>query len=176
MVCFRYRSADAQRVNPRIVIELQESGAVAPSTTILDGRIAIRAAIVNHRTGRNEIDALVEKTVALGRAMEASAARNSAPRESPDQLVREAALSDLKTRVESEPTALHLRLELAGLLVEMGRTLEARNAYLDLLRREPGHRLALNNLGTLLHSTGYRTAARRTAYAEAVSRHIPAIP
>ena len=47
---------------------------VAPSTTILDGRLAIRAAIVNHRTGRSEIDLLVEKTVALGRAMEASAA------------------------------------------------------------------------------------------------------
>ena len=52
----------------------------------------------------------------------------------------------------------------------MGRTLEARNAYLEVLAREPSHRLALNNLGTLLHATGYRTAAR-TAYAEAVARH-----
>jgi hypothetical protein len=52
----------------------------------------------------------------------------------------------------------------------MGWTLEARNAYLDLLAREPSHRLALNNLGTLLDATGYRTAAR-TAYAEAVARH-----
>jgi hypothetical protein len=38
------------------------------------------------------------------------------------------------------------------------------------LAREPGHRLALNNMGTLLHATGYRTAAR-TAYAEAVAHH-----
>jgi glutamate/tyrosine decarboxylase-like PLP-dependent enzyme len=52
VVCFRYRAEDAQRINPRIVIELQESGVVAPSTTIIDGRLAIRAAIVNHRTGR----------------------------------------------------------------------------------------------------------------------------
>ena len=52
----------------------------------------------------------------------------------------------------------------------MGRTLEARDAYLEVLTREPSHRLALNNLGTLLHDTGYRTAAR-TAYAEAVARH-----
>ena len=74
VVCFRYRSEDAQRINPRIVIELQESGVAAPSTTILDGRLAIRAAIVNHRTGEKEIDQLVEKTVELGRAMEASAA------------------------------------------------------------------------------------------------------
>jgi hypothetical protein len=56
------------------------------------------------------------------------------------------------------------------LLNEMGRTLEARNTYLEVLAREPGHRLALNNLGTLLHATGYRTAAR-TAYAEAVAQH-----
>ena len=37
-------------------------------------------------------------------------------------------------------------------------------------RARPRHRLALNNLGTLLHATGYRTAAR-TAYAEAAARH-----
>jgi glutamate/tyrosine decarboxylase-like PLP-dependent enzyme len=43
VVCFRYRAAEAQRINPRIVIELQEAGEVAPSTTILDGRLAIRA-------------------------------------------------------------------------------------------------------------------------------------
>src|SRR5271157_5899940 len=58
----------------------------------------------------------------------------------------------------------------AALLADMGRTAEARDAYLQVLAREPSHRLALNNLGTLLHSTGYRTAAR-TAYAEAVARH-----
>ncbi len=73
IVCFGYRSAEGQMVNPRIVIELQESGVVAPSSTVVDGRQAIRAAIVNHRTGRGEIDALVEKTVALGRAIEARA-------------------------------------------------------------------------------------------------------
>jgi hypothetical protein len=63
-----------------------------------------------------------------------------------------------------------LRFEHACLLTELGRTLEARDAYLDLLAREPSHRLALNNLGTLLHDAGYRTAAR-TAYTEAVARH-----
>jgi len=71
IVCFGYRAADAQRMNPRIVVELQESGVVAPSSTMVAGRMAIRAAIVNHRTGTEEIDALVEKTVALGRAIEA---------------------------------------------------------------------------------------------------------
>jgi glutamate/tyrosine decarboxylase-like PLP-dependent enzyme len=75
IVCFGYRGADAHRLNSRIVIGLQESGLVAPSSTSIGGRLAIRAAIVNHRTGRREIDALVEKAVALGRAFEAEAAR-----------------------------------------------------------------------------------------------------
>jgi len=57
------------RVNGEIVIRLQESGVVAPSTTRISGRTAIRAAIVNHRTSRAEIDALVEKTLELGRAL-----------------------------------------------------------------------------------------------------------
>jgi glutamate/tyrosine decarboxylase-like PLP-dependent enzyme len=74
IVCFRYRveGSDEERsnhVNDEIVIRLQESGVVAPSTTRIRGRLAIRAAIVNHRTSRAEIDALVENTLALGRAL-----------------------------------------------------------------------------------------------------------
>ena len=175
VVCFRYRDGDAQRINPRIVIELQESGAVAPSTTILDGRLAIRAAIVNHRTGREEIDLLVERTVALGRTLAASAAGSGPPGQPagadwPPRRARESALRELTGRLASNPESVELRFELAGLLAEMGRIPEARDAYLDLLARQPAHRLALNNLGTLLFDTGYRTAAR-TAYAEAVARH-----
>lgn len=69
IVCFRYRAEDSDRANGQIVIALQESGVAAPSTTRINGRLAIRAAIVNHRTSRAEIDALVEKTLALGRAL-----------------------------------------------------------------------------------------------------------
>ena len=128
IVCFGYRSDDADRINSRIVVELQESGLVAPSTTTIDGRIAIRAAIVSHRTSLREIELLVAKTVATG------------------------------------------LFESACRLAETGRTIEAREAYIELLKRDPSHRLALNNLGTLLYGTGYRTAAR-TAYAQAVVRH-----
>jgi tetratricopeptide (TPR) repeat protein len=88
----------------------------------------------------------------------------------PPQRARESALCDLNGRIASQADAVSLRFELACLLTEMGRTLEAREAYLEVLAREPSHRLALNNLGTLLHATGYRTAAR-TAYLEAVARH-----
>ena len=69
-----------------------------------------------------------------------------------------------------DPDAVAPRLERAGLLAELGRVREARDAYLDVLARAPSDRLALNNLGTLLHGTGYKTAAR-TAYAEAAARH-----
>ncbi len=175
IVCFRYRAEDAQRINSRIVIELQESGAVAPSTTILDGRLAIRAAIVNHRTRASEIDTLVEKTVALGRALEAIAGKSRAPQSQSDaewapQRAREAALQNLITRLASNPDAVDLRFEFACLLAEMGRTREARDAYLELLARDPTHRLALNNLGTLVHAAGFKTAAR-TAYAQSVACH-----
>jgi len=68
IVCFRYRSADADRVNSDIVADLHESGIVAPSTTVLDGQLAIRAAIVNHRTEQRDVDALVEATLAPGKA------------------------------------------------------------------------------------------------------------
>jgi glutamate/tyrosine decarboxylase-like PLP-dependent enzyme len=175
VVCFGYRAEDAQRINPTIVIELQESGVVAPSSTIIGGRLAIRAAIVNHRTSRKEIDLLVDKTVSLGRALEASAARSRASMaepgaEWPPQRARESALADLNRRIASNPGDVNLRFDLACLFTEMGRTVAARDAYLEVLARAPSHRLALNNLGTLLHATGYRTAAR-TAYTEAVARH-----
>jgi aromatic-L-amino-acid decarboxylase len=175
IVCFRFRAENAHTLNSRIVIELQESGIVAPSTTIIGGRLAIRAAIVNHRTGRREIDALVENTVALGRAMQATAAK-SQPLQASDSAewrprqLRETALQDVETRLTTDSDSVELRFDRACLLSELGRTLEAREAFIDLLGRAPSHRGALNNLGTLLHATGYRTAGR-TAFREAVARH-----
>jgi glutamate/tyrosine decarboxylase-like PLP-dependent enzyme len=66
IVCFRYRADDADTVNGEIVIDIQESGIAAPSTTVLDGRLAIRAAIVNHRTDACDIDALVAAVLEFG--------------------------------------------------------------------------------------------------------------
>ncbi len=66
IVCFRYRAADADRVNNDIVADIQESGIAAPSTTTLDGVLAIRAAIVNHRTDVSDIDALVSAVLEFG--------------------------------------------------------------------------------------------------------------
>jgi glutamate/tyrosine decarboxylase-like PLP-dependent enzyme len=66
IVCFRYRSPDANRVNAALVVALQESGIAAPSTTTINGQLAIRAAIVNHRTTAKDIDALIDTTLTLG--------------------------------------------------------------------------------------------------------------
>jgi aromatic-L-amino-acid/L-tryptophan decarboxylase len=174
IVCFRYRSEEAHRVNARIAVELQESGAAAPSTTVLDGKLTIRAAIVNHRTQPSDLDVLVERTLALGRKLREQASQSMVTVEGsaewPPRVAREAALRAVEARLASDSEALDLQLERAGLLTELGRTLEARNAYLEILSRSPSDRLALNNLGTLLHATGFRTAAR-TAYCEAAARH-----
>lgn len=73
IVCFRYRGAhfsaeDANDLNAGIAADLHESGIAAPSTTMLDGDLAIRAAIVNHRTDARDIDAMVDAVVAFGDA------------------------------------------------------------------------------------------------------------
>ncbi len=70
IVCFRYRAADANadanKVNGAIVADIQESGVAAPSTTMLDGALAIRAAIVNHRTDTCDVDALIAAVLDFG--------------------------------------------------------------------------------------------------------------
>jgi glutamate/tyrosine decarboxylase-like PLP-dependent enzyme len=68
IVCFRYRAHEANRVNGEIVIAIQESGIAAPSTTLLDGQLAIRAAIVNHRTDTCDLDGLVAAVLRFGAA------------------------------------------------------------------------------------------------------------
>ncbi len=64
IVCFGYRGGD----NAAIAADLQEAGRVAPSTTTLNGRTAIRAAIINHRTTADDVEALLEGVLARGRA------------------------------------------------------------------------------------------------------------
>jgi aromatic-L-amino-acid/L-tryptophan decarboxylase len=77
IVCFRYRAGDANQVNGEIVIDLQESGISVPSTTMLDGQLAIRAAIVNHRTDTSDLDALIAAVLEFG-------ARRAAASEAPE--------------------------------------------------------------------------------------------
>ena len=69
IVCFRHRGADGVSAgaaagdiddfNAALVADLQEAGIAAPSLTTLKGKVAIRVAIVNHRSERRDIDALL---------------------------------------------------------------------------------------------------------------------
>lgn len=68
IVCFRYVCDDSDRVNENIVADIHESGIAAPSTTLLKGHLAIRCAIVNHRTNVCDIDALIDAVLLKGKA------------------------------------------------------------------------------------------------------------
>ena len=74
IVCFRFKGPAPDALNKSIVTALHESGRAAPSFTEIDGRLAIRAAIVNHRTDERDIEALVEATLEIGRRCTAQAA------------------------------------------------------------------------------------------------------
>ena len=73
IVCFRARHEDpsvVEHINREIVFELQEQGIAALSTTRIDGKLAIRVAIVNHRCTEADLEvvaaAVVERARRLG--------------------------------------------------------------------------------------------------------------
>ena len=71
VVCFRYMrpgldDAALDALNRRLVIELQESGRYIVSSTVLDGRYALRVAITNHRSQMADFTALAEDCVRFG--------------------------------------------------------------------------------------------------------------
>ena len=68
IVCFRYRfAADGCARTAELVADLQEAGIAAPSTTTIDGRLAIRCALVNHRTRAEDLEILITAVLAFGR-------------------------------------------------------------------------------------------------------------
>jgi len=71
VVCFRFtggikNEAELTAINKEIVLRLQESGAAAPSSTVVAGRYAIRVANVNHRSRREDFEFLVREVAKLG--------------------------------------------------------------------------------------------------------------
>ena len=66
IVCFRYRGASDEQ-NKEILLRLQERGIAVPSSTVVHGRFALRAAIVNHRARREDFDAMVDGVLSIGR-------------------------------------------------------------------------------------------------------------
>jgi aromatic-L-amino-acid decarboxylase len=173
IVCFRFRTHDCDRVNAQIVVDLQERGSVAPSTTTISGSVAIRAAIVNHRTSRTEIDTLLDETLAVGRAHQSAF---SPPRttdqtsEVQQHTTLQLALLWVEKQLRIDPDSTTLLFQRACFLEQTGRTDEARGTYIKLLEHEPSHVGALNNLGNLLLAAREIPEARRI-YELAVAQH-----
>jgi glutamate/tyrosine decarboxylase-like PLP-dependent enzyme len=74
IVCFRYRAPgygheESNHLNQELLIRLHESGIAAPSSTTLGGRYALRAAITNHRSRREDFDILVQAVERLGKEL-----------------------------------------------------------------------------------------------------------
>ena len=73
VVVFRYNPGhlsepELDRINEEILMQLQESGEAVSSSTRIDGHFAIRVAITNHRSRREDFDALVAAVTRRGRA------------------------------------------------------------------------------------------------------------
>jgi len=70
--CFRYVPThwDPDELNGEIVVQLQESGIAVTSTTIIDGQLAIRTNLTNHRTRHEDLEILVENIVRIGKELD----------------------------------------------------------------------------------------------------------
>ncbi|MFC6197595.1 pyridoxal phosphate-dependent decarboxylase family protein [Ponticaulis profundi] len=73
--CFRFDASgktgqEADAMTEEIVTRLQEEGTAAPSTTRIDGKLAIRVNITNHRTQMSDIDVLVDGVLEIGRELQ----------------------------------------------------------------------------------------------------------
>jgi len=74
IVNFRYLDQDLASdelddLNAEILMLLHERGIAAPSSTVLNGRFAIRVAICNHRSRRADFEALADAVVAIGQEL-----------------------------------------------------------------------------------------------------------
>jgi glutamate/tyrosine decarboxylase-like PLP-dependent enzyme len=72
VVCFRYRPRGCpperlNSVNQEILLRVQESGIAVVSSTVLEGRFALRAAITNHRSRREDFDIFVQALTEIGK-------------------------------------------------------------------------------------------------------------
>ena len=71
VVCFRLRprgvaEAELNALNKEVLLRVQESGVAVPSSTVLQGKFAMRVAITNHRSRRPDFDVLVGTVREIG--------------------------------------------------------------------------------------------------------------
>jgi glutamate/tyrosine decarboxylase-like PLP-dependent enzyme len=74
IVCFRFVAPDKDdaalnTLNQEILWRIQETGVALPSHTTIAGRFAIRVAITNHRSRREDFAALVQAVVDTGKCV-----------------------------------------------------------------------------------------------------------
>jgi glutamate/tyrosine decarboxylase-like PLP-dependent enzyme len=78
VVCFRYArpgldDAALDKLNAQIVVELQEQGIAVLSGTTLRDRYVLHAAHCNHRSRREDFEALIREVVRVGQELSAPA-------------------------------------------------------------------------------------------------------
>ena len=125
IVCFRYRdddlsTSDLDTVNEEIVIALQELGIAAPSTTRINGALAIRANFTNHRTQMADVDILIEAIARLAPDIAVglhTAEPAPAPRPPLGRRARKAALSALLELPDLAPLARDVHVTISQDLV-----------------------------------------------------------
>jgi aromatic-L-amino-acid decarboxylase len=71
IVCYRLNPGgldDEQLnvLNKELLMRMQETGVAAPSSTVINGKYAVRVAITNHRTRRRHLDEMVAGSVSIG--------------------------------------------------------------------------------------------------------------
>jgi aromatic-L-amino-acid/L-tryptophan decarboxylase len=81
VVCFRLRppgvvEAELNALNKEVLLRVQESGLAVLSSTLLDGKFALRAAITNHRSRREDFEVLVAEVRKIGGTVVAEAVSN----------------------------------------------------------------------------------------------------
>jgi aromatic-L-amino-acid decarboxylase len=74
IVCYRYNPGNLDDdqlniLNKELLMRMQERGIAAPSSTLLNGKYAIRVANTNHRTRRNHLDELIAGTIVIGNTL-----------------------------------------------------------------------------------------------------------
>jgi glutamate/tyrosine decarboxylase-like PLP-dependent enzyme len=81
IVCFRVAQGaeDLNQFNKDLVADIQEAGIAAPSTTTINGKLAIRAGVFNHRSTREDADALVDGILAVAARRQARSDVDFAP-------------------------------------------------------------------------------------------------
>lgn len=80
IVCFRYRPSERTEPNAfnlRILERLRRETAFIPTSTLVDGAVAIRPCFINPRTTERDVDGLVDAVIRIGDELSKSTTRSS---------------------------------------------------------------------------------------------------